>query len=536
MYNLKHIIPFFSQVLVLSLLKIYKQVHLSMFTLAHPKRLLTRLLKYFGYRLVVCMSFLVLSSCSLAPRFKLPEAPLTKTFKDQPVKIEETAKGVWKEARLLQGQERGQWWKVFGDSTLDTLQVQAIEANQTLKAASARLEQARSQVRSNAASIFPSINIGANALRAKASSASTVGFSSGPLLPLKPYTLYSTGATASYEADIFGRVRDNEKALKYDADAQTSLYLDTLLALQADVAQHYFQLQALDAERALLKETVMVRTEAERIMQKRFKAGSVGAVDVSHITSELASAKADLIRLDRQRAVFENALAVLLGKNPSEYHFPETPLTDSPPPLIPSGIPSDVLQRRPDIASAQAAMKAANRRIGVARTAFFPSINLTASGGYESTNISDIFKWSNRSWALGQTAGSALMMNIFDSGRTLGKVAGAHAKYEEAVANYRQQVLVAMSEVENALTDQRLLADQVYEQKIAAAADERTNELTKKRYAQGDASYFEVVDAQRAMLASSRAAIQAHGSRQIATINLIRALGGGWPEENLKHK
>jgi multidrug efflux system outer membrane protein len=258
--------------------------------------------------------------------------------------------------------------------------------------------------------------------------------------------------------------------------------------------------------------------------------GSVSEVDLSQSDSDLASAKADLIGLDRQRAVLENALAVLLGKNPSEYHFAETPLANTQPPLIPSDIPSEVLQRRPDIASATANMAAANERIGVARTAFFPSLILTANGGTQSTKLADIFKWSSRSWAIGQTAGSALALNLLDSGRSFGNLDAAHAAYDEAIANYRQQVLVAMGDVENALTDQKLLAEQANEQERAATTSAKAHELTKKRYDIGDANYFEVVEAQRTMLSANRAAIETRGARQTATVSLIRALGGGWSE------
>lgn len=284
--------------------------------------------------------------------------------------------------------------------------------------------------------------------------------------------------------------------------------------------------------------------------------------------------------LERSRSAYENALAVLLGKMPSEFHFtdahieppkqttspdaaqakmkeetilsvePFMPLLQTPapqkksipsiarlalqPPHIPAGIPSMLLTRRPDVARAQTAMQAANKRIGVARTAFFPSLNLTASGGMESNSLSDVFQWSSRSWALGQTAGSAIAMTLFDNGRTIARVDSAQAEYEAAISDYRQQVLVAFKDVENALTDQKLLAEQSLQQDAAAVAASRTKELTLKRYDQGDINYFEVVDAQRNALAAERAAIETRAARMIGAVNLIRALGGGWdaPKEN----
>jgi len=471
-----------------------------------------------------------LSACSLAPDFSVPDMSLPKEFKEN-TSAEQDKIGEWKPAISLEKEERGQWWKVFGDDALNDLEKQAIAENNSLKAAASRVEQARALVRANAASILPDIDIGGNAARAKSADASNAPFSK-TANKLKPYTLYSANATASYEVDLFGRVRDTESAFNFDAEAQDALYKSTILALQADVAQHYFWLQTIDAERNLLKNTVKVRTEARRIMQKRLSVGSIGEIEASQADSDLASAKADLINLDRQRGVLENALAVLLGKNPSEYRFAETlqetELANTTPPLIPSDIPSEVLQRRPDIASAVANMAAANERIGVARTAFFPSLFLTASGGSQSTSLADIFKWSSRSWAIGQTAGSALAMNIFDSGRNFGNLDAAHAAYDEAVANYRQHVLVAMGDVENTLSEQKLLAEQASEQELAAATSTRAHELVQKRYDSGDVNYSEVVEAERNMLATNRALIQTRGTRLTSTISLIRALGGGW--------
>lgn len=452
----------------------------------------------------------LLGGCSLTPAVTPPDLSLTPAFKTETP----AADARWTPAIPREGEDRGAWWTLFGDPVLDDLERQALAANQTLKAASARVDQARAAVRANGYGA-PTVEIGANAVQAE-----TPGNGPAPL--------YSAGVSISYEVDLFQRLRNSQTAFRLDADAQAALYRHAVLALQADVAQHYFQLRALDAERVLLRDTVTTRREAQRIMQRRLDVGSVGATDVSRTESELAAATADLAALDRQRAMLENALAILLGQNPSSYRFTAAPLGVSTPPLIPAGLPSELLLRRPDIASAQARMMAANRRIGVAKAAFFPSLTLTASGGFAAASLGDVFKWSNATWALGQTVGNALMTTLFDNGRRAGRVAGAEAGYAEALALYRQQVLVALGDVENALSDQRLLADQAVALDRAAAATARTYALTQKRYDLGDASYFEVVDAQRAMLAANRAAIQARGQRQVAAIALIRALGGGW--------
>jgi len=472
--------------------------------------------------LLALIATTVLTACSLAPEMKQPDMTMPGQFKEH-----EEAKGEWKPAVSLEGKDRGKWWLVFNDEEIDRIIEDATSKNQEIKAALARVEQARETVNASAVSLLPDLDLNANAVRAKSADASAAAFG-GPPVRMKPYTLYSAGVTASYEADLFGRVRDNEKALSFDADAQEALFKNMLLTVQTEVATQYFRLRATDAERELLRETVKVREEAARIMQKRLDVGSVSSIDVTRTTADLAAARADLVIVERQRAALENALAILLGKNPSDFYFAEMPHADTTPPLIPAGIPSTLLQRRPDIAAAQASMAAANRRIGVARTAFFPSLILSASGGFESLELSDVFKWSSRSWALGQQAGSALAMTLFDSGRTAAKVDVAHARYAEAIANYRQQVLVAMGDVENALTDQRLLAEQAAQVNEAAKAAAETLRLSQRTYDEGESTYFEVVDSQRNALSSGRAAIQTEGARMIAAVNVIRALGGQW--------
>ena len=480
---------------------------------------------------IVSLLFLstALSACSLAPNFKLPDMKLPDAYKEQSAQSDADKaikKGNWMEAKSLAREDRGQWWKIFADPKLDELQQQAQDANQNLKVAAARVIESRETAESKTPSILPDLDIGGNAVRAKSASTSGVGFGQ-PAVNQKPYTLYSATGTLSYEVDLFGAVRDNYKSYSFDADAEAAAYKSTLLALQADVAQNYFSLRALDSERQLLRDIVKTRDEAQRIMQHKFEVGEAGQQDLTRTISELASSKAELLSLDRARATSEHALAVLLGKLPEEFSFPESTLIGIPP-AIPAGIPSSLLQRRPDIASAQSTMAAANARIGVARAAFLPSISLTTNGGFQSTELSDLFKWSSRSWALGQVAGSAISMPIFDSGRNLSRLDIAHAQYDEAVANYRQQVLVAFRDVEDSLTSQQLLALQSEQQDKAAAASSLTTQVVEKRYHEGDVDFFQVVDAQRDSLAANRAAVQIRGQRFIATVNLIRALGGGW--------
>lgn len=467
-----------------------------------------------------------LTACSLAPDFKVPETALPEGFNENGLPKNTAPQCHWHEAKSLSKEDRGLWWKIFDDPMLDELETKAFAANQDLAMAAARVREAHATAESYSPSWLPDFDINGNAVRAKSASTSGVGFGQ-PARGQKPYTLYSAGGTLSYEVDLFNSVRDNYKAYLDDADAQESAYKSALLSLQADVATNYFTLRELDAERKLLQGTVKIREEAQRIMQHKFDVGEVGQQDLTRTMSELASAKAELLALDRQRATSEHAMAVLIGLLPENYHFAELPLVSTPP-AIPPGLPSDLLLRRPDIAQAQSSMAAANYRIGVARAAFFPSISLTTTGGYQSTGLSNLLQWSNRTWALGQTAGSAITMPIFDSGRNLSRLDLAHAQYDEAVAAYRQQVLVAFRDVEDNLSAQRLLADQSEQQNQAASASQQTEDVIRKRYNQGDIDFFQVVDAQRDALASARAAVQLRGQRFIATVNLVRALGGGW--------
>jgi outer membrane protein, multidrug efflux system len=470
----------------------------------------------------------MISGCDLSPDFKLPEMPIPQAYKEQPAAdaLPAEEKGNWKKAEPMEETDRGQWWKTFGDEELNALQQQAVEANQSLKAAAARVEQSRSVAETNFSGFFPDLDIGVNAVRSKPSSASQAAFGQ-PGTNLKPYTIYSAQGVISYEADLFGRIRNNYRASFFESEAEAAQFNAALLALQADVASHYFSIRALDSERGMLRDTVKIREKAMRIMQKKYDVGAAGEQDLTRIMSELAISKAELVALDRQRNTLEHSLAVLLGKMPADFTLKEAPLMGSPP-EIPAGLPSSLLERRPDIAAAQAAMQAANSRIGQARAAFFPSISLTSTGGYESTELSDIFKWSNRTWALGQLAGTAVTLPIFEIRPNLARLDRTHSAYDEAVANYRQGVLVAFRDVEDNLSSQRLLAMQSQQQDAAAAASGRTSEVIQRRYEEGDVDFFEVVNAERDAVATGRASVQVRGQRYLATIGLIRALGGGW--------
>jgi multidrug efflux system outer membrane protein len=291
------------------------------------------------------------------------------------------------------------------------------------------------------------------------------------------------------------------------------------------VAQTYFRLRALDAELATVEQTVRLREESVRVTGRRFELGDIGEFDLARAKTELSTARAEAIGLQRRRATAEHALAVLLGKPASVFAAPARPLLDTAAlPLIPAGLPSTLLERRPDIASAQRTMEAANARIGVARSAMFPALSIGADGGGVAGTFADVFKWSSRSWLLG----AALSMPLIDGGRNRSNLVRSEAALEEAVGAYRQSVLTAFAEVEDNLAGLRILAGQGAEIEQALVSARRSADLARKLYDAGRSGYLELLDAQRNLAAVERSAVQLRGDRAVTTVALIRALGGGW--------
>lgn len=412
-----------------------------------------------------------------------------------------------------------------GESVRDLQKHTAAQAtNPGLAAAAARVQQSRAVQQAARASLFPSLGAGFGATRQKFSPASQFlpDDANGPL-----QTFWRAQAGASYDANLFGRASDALAAAKADAQQREALYRSVLLALQADVAQQYFALRELDAELALFDSVIQLRDEAWRLAQHRFDGGDIGELDLARSRAELESARSGRLTVTRSRAAAEHALGVLLGKAPADFTFaaaPFEPVTVE----IPAGLPSALLERRPDVAAAERAMAAANARIGVARGAYFPLLSLTASGGFESGSLGDLFRWSSRTFVLGPLAGAALTLPLFDGGRRAGRLANAHAVYDESVANYRQQVLLAFRDVEDNLSALRILKTQRATQEAAVAASSRALSLSRTQYREGAAGYLDVIDAERDTLQRRREAIQLAGAQAISTVNLIRALGGGW--------
>ena len=469
----------------------------------------------------------LLAACSLDPAYKRPDMNIPSAFKEAPqadATAASGAQGQWKPAQPSDALSRGEWWTVFGDDTLNKLEGEALEANQDLKAAAARVRQSRAALNSARSAWFPEVDAGFGPTREKLSPASQ-GLPQNANVP--PLTLWRAQSTVSYEADLFGRVSSNVRAARADSQQSEALFRSVQLALQADVAAAYFSLRELDAERDLYNRTIALREEGVKLVKRRFDEGEVSELDLSQANNSLATARAEAVGVERQRAAAEHSLAILLGKTPAEFTFPQQPLVPVTA-RVPAGLPSALLERRPDIAAAERAMAAANARVGLAKSAFFPKLDITGSFGYESAGLGELFLWSSRTFLLGPFAGTALTLPIFDGGRRKAQLAQARAQFDEDVALYRSQVLSAFKEVEDNLADLRLLDDQIRAQGDAVSSAQRAAHLSQTQYREGQVSYLDVLDSERSVLVAQRQASQLAGSQAVATVNLIRALGGGW--------
>jgi multidrug efflux system outer membrane protein len=450
---------------------------------------------------------LILAGCASVPAIdpaSLPSAPAA--FKE--------GDGRWTTAAPAEAQARGEWWKAFSDPALDDLVERADRSNAGIQVAAARLARARSLVKSADADRLPQVGIGAGAQRSNVFPIASEG---------KPRTLANIGADFSYEVDLFGRLAQASRAARLDAQARDGLLQSTRLLVQSEVAQTYLALRALDAERALVRRTVNTYRATLNLTERRFRAGDVAELDVSRASTEVAATESEALALDRRRAELEHALAVLVGEVASDFALREADWSTALP-VIPAGVPSTLLTRRPDVSAAQSSLLAAQQRVGVAKAAWFPSVSLTASGGYASSELSDLFKWSARAWGVG----ALLSLPIFDGGRREAGILGARAEMDAALAQYREQVLVAFKDVEDQLSSLRLLSEQAEAQARAVNSASRSTALSDARYRNGFVSQLDLLDAQRSELSNRRQALQVRSAQYQATVGLVRALGGGW--------
>jgi len=433
--------------------------------------------------------------------------------------------GSWKEGRPLDNVPKGNWWEIFGDTNLNALEVQAVSANQQLKAAVARVDEARATARVARSQLMPNLNLDPSFTREAYSPNANPSF--GNITA----NTFSAPLDLSYEVDLWGRIRRLFQGARADAQASLADYYNVLLTLQSDVAQNYFALRSLDAEIATVNGTIALRHEQVRLVRSRLEGGIGSELDVAQAETELATTEAEAASLAHQRDELENAIAILVGENPSGFLLAalDDPNWNPPPPQIPAGLPSDLLERRPDVAHAERQLASANARIGVAKAAFFPVLTLTGSAGYLSGDLSSLFKWDSRTWSIGPS----LSLPIFAGGRNRAGYHNSQAAFQESTAVYRQQVLIAFGDVENSLSGIYHFAVQAEAQQRAVTSARRASELATDRYRSGIVAYIEVVDASRDTLTAERANAQLAGQRLITAVQLIKALGGGWSESSI---
>ncbi|MBS0339999.1 MAG: efflux transporter outer membrane subunit [Proteobacteria bacterium] len=410
----------------------------------------------------------------------------------------------------------GRWWASFNDPVLDKLIERAAQNNTDVQQAAARLAQARALARQVDADRSPQVGLGASANRG-------AGFDRTQ--GTKPSNVFAAGLGASYELDLFGRLSGASRAASLDADSREALLQSARLLVQSDVAQLYLAVRALDAEREIMRDTVEAYRSTLDLTERRNRAGDLGELDVARVRTELASTEADALAVERNRALVEHALAVVLGEVASNFSLPAQDWRTALP-AIPAGLPSTMLARRPDVLAAQKRAQAAQERVGVAQTAWFPTIALTASGGFASPDLSDLLKWSARSWGVG----ALLSLPIIDGGRRDADLQGANAQFDEQMAAYRQQVLAAFKDVEDQLSSLRLLAEQSAVQDQAVASARRASSLSDVRYRNGAISQLDLLDARRSELQNRRQALLVKALQYQATVALVRALGGGWEQ------
>jgi len=458
---------------------------------------------------------LLLAGCAVGPKYQRPTAPAAPAYKEMPGNSE------WKTATPSEGALRANWWEIFNDPQLNQLESLVPGANQSLKQAEAQFRQARALVRLNHANYYPTVT-GQVSVTNSRTPAGVTGISRGPT------TNYSLPLGASWEPDFWGRVRLTVENATANAQTSAADLQNLRLSIQGELAADYFQLLGLDMEQKLLNDTLTAYERAVKLTIDRFNGGVASKADVAQAQTQLASTRAQLTDLGVVRSQLEHAVAVLTGQPPSALTIAPRQI-QGPPPPIPPGVPSELLERRPDIAAAERQVAAANAEIGLAETAFYPTLTLSASGGVESNRITTWLSWPSRFWSLGPT----LAQTLLDFGRRKAQVQGAEAAYDATVAGYRQTVLGAFQEVEDNLSTLRILSQEALQQDEAVKGAQESLKLETDQYKAGTVSYLNVITTQTIALSNEIAAVGILSRRMTAAVQLVRALGGGWNANSL---
>jgi NodT family efflux transporter outer membrane factor (OMF) lipoprotein len=488
---------------------------------------------------LLVLLLITLVGCTVGPRYVKASTPTPAAYKEQPPAPYQGA-AQWQPANPADQASRGKWWEIFGDPVLNGLEEQIATSNQSLKVSEALFREARAAIRFNRAQQFPTISTTPSAAFNKNSDYS-------PGFPAKIQEA-STGdfilpIDLSYEVDLWGRVRRTVAAAREEAQATSADYETAKLSLEAELAMDYFELRSADAQKALLDDTVKAYTEDVQLTTHRFKGGVAPRSDVAQAQTQLDTTRVQDTDVTVERAQLEHAVAVLIGKPPAELTLTSSeasqsawrpgllatgPLTIQPP-TIPTGLPSELLQRRPDIAAAERRMAEANQQIGIARAAYFPTVTLDATAGFEGTQWSNWVTWPAGFWALGPT----LAETLFDAGRRAATSESARANYDAVVATYRQTSLTAFQEVEDNLAALRILQNEAQQQDEAIASSRDSLHLFTNRYRGGVDTYLQVITAETTLLGNELNAIDILQRRMDASALLVKALGGGWDVSKL---
>lgn len=452
-----------------------------------------------------------LSGCSVGPKYQRPPMPSPPAWKTE---------APWREAAPKDAIPKGTWWEVFHDDELNGYEQQLLAANQSLAAARDRLDEARSLARVASAGLFPIATVDPGASRNRYSGNRPLTLTPGSALSQSAYQI---PFAVNYEVDLFGRARKNLQAANASLQGTAADLQNVQLVLTAELAADYFNLGELDSETRVVQESVKIQQEGLVLVNHRHEGGVASGLDLAQQQTLLDSTQTQLYLLQQQRAQFEHAIAVLTGNAASTFSVPVAPLRATPPP-VPLGMPSDLLERRPDVATAERAMAQENALVGVAKTSFYPQLTISGAGGFQSTSLGSLITTPSAFWSLG----GDLLQPIFNGGRNRANLAATKSAYDEWVANYRESVLTAFQQVEDGLSSLNSLSQAAGSQTAAVTDARRALEIANNRYVGGLTTFLDVITAQSVLLTNERLSTQLLGQQMVASVYLVKALGGGW--------
>jgi NodT family efflux transporter outer membrane factor (OMF) lipoprotein len=463
---------------------------------------------------------LLLAGCTVGPNYHRPDAATAPAWKENVAPPPNPPNGTWKQAEPSDGVLRGQWWDLYSDPQLSALEAKVAVSNQTLRIAMEQYFSAREQVRVARSQYYPTFAAGPSAGRTRESYNQP---NTNRALTNYQYNTYAITGQAQWEPDLWGQVRRTVEQARANAQASAALLANVDLSLRAELASDYFELRGLDSQQQLLDNTVQSYEEYLKLTQIRFKGGVATESDVALAQTQLETTRAQYIDVGVARAQYEHAIATLIGTPASTFSLPPMPLGQQIPP-VPIGLPSQLLERRPDIAAAERQTDAANAQIGIAVAAYYPNVSLTGTGGFASGNPGTLIQGPSEMWSLGASAVELL----FDAGRRHAITQQARDAYEQQVANYRQTVLAAFQDVEDNLAAIRILDQESAQQQLAVAASVRSLDINTYQYKGGVTTYLQVLTAQTTLLTNQRTQADIATRQFVSSVQLIRALGGGW--------